>query len=325
MVVAFVDDHRKEFGVEPICRVLSQHGVPIAPNSYYAHRRRAESTRSVRDQLVLAEIIRVFHDPDLGRGLYGARKVAAQLAREGGVDGLSVSRRKVERLMRTAGLQGVVRGRGLRTTRPDTSGQVSRPADLVDRDFTATAPNRLWVVDFTYVATWSGFAFTAFVSDVFSRRIVGWRTAGNMLTALPLDALEMALWTRQRAGHTDEAGRLDGLIHHSDAGRQYVSIRYSNRLADAGAVASIGSVGDSYDNAQAESLIGLYKAECVRPDGPWRGPEDLELATLSWVHWFNSTRLHSSFGHAPPIEFEEAYHRQNDSRQQPLPGELTRH
>jgi putative transposase len=325
VVVGFVDAHRDRFGVEPICRVLSQHGVKIAPNSYYAHRARVASARSVRDEQVLAQVTRVFWDPNLGRGLYGARKVTAQLAREGGVDGLPVSRRQVERLMRTAGLQGVVRGRRLRTTRPEPSGTVPRPADLVGRDFTAPAPNRLWVVDFTYVATWSGFAFTAFVSDVFSRRIVGWRTAGNMLTALPLDALEMALWTRGREGRVGHGGRLDGLIHHSDAGRQYVSIRYSNRLADAGALASIGSVGDSYDNAQAESLIGLYKAECVRRDGPWRGVDDLELATLSWVHWFNTTRLHSSLGHVPPVELEENYYRQNDSRQHPLPGELTRH
>ena len=246
MVVAFVDDHRKEFGVEPICRVLTEHKIKIAPNSYYAHQARPPSARARRDERVLAEIIRIYEDPVLGRGLYGARKVHAQLAREGGVDGLPVSRRQVERLMRTAGLQGVVRGRKFRTTRPDTRGRVPRPADLVRQDFTAEAPNQLWVVDFTSVATWSGFAFTAFVSDLFSRRIVGWRTAGNMLTALPLDALEMALWTRDREGHTGDDGRLDGLIHHSDAGRQYVSIRYSDRLADAGAVASIGSVGDSH-------------------------------------------------------------------------------
>ncbi len=324
MVVAFIDAHRARFGVEPICRVLTQHGVPIAPNSYYAHRTRGTSARTVRDARVGAAIDRVFHDPNLGRGLYGARKVTAQIAREGGVDGQPVSRRKVERLMRTVGLQGIVRGRKFRTTRPDTSGQVPRPADLVGRNFTAPAPNRLWVVDFTYVPTWSGFAFTAFVTDVYSRRIVGWRTASRMPTELPLDALEMALWTRQRAGHT-AGGRLDRLIQHSDAGRQYTAIRYADRLAQAGALASIGTVGDSFDNALAESVIGLYKAECVRPDGPWRGPDDLELATLSWVHWFNTARLHSSIGHVPPVEFEDAYYRQNTSRQQPLPGELTRH
>jgi putative transposase len=162
----------------------------------------------------------------------------------------------------------------------------------VNRDFSAQAPNRLWLVDFTYVPTWSGMAFTAFVSDAYSRRIVGWRVASSMPTSLPLDALEMALWTRERAGHASE-GRLEGLIQHSDAGSQYTSLRYSQRLADAGAVASIGSVGDSYDNAQAESLIGLYKLECVRRDGPWRGVDDLELATLNWIHWFNHQRLHS--------------------------------
>jgi putative transposase len=182
----------------------------------------------------------------------------------------------------------------------------------------------LWVVDFTYVPTWSGMVFTAFVSDVFSRRIVGWRTASSMPTALPLDALEMALWTRQREGHS-EHGRLDGLIHHSDAGSQYVSIRYSERLADAGAVASIGTVGDSYDNAQAESLIGLYKLECVRHEGPWRSVDDLELGTLNWVHWFNEHRLHSALGHVPPAEFEHEHYRRIMPAQQPLSGEPARH
>ena len=322
MVVAFVDDHRERFGVEPICRVLSEHGVPIAPNSYYAHKVRPPSARAGRDARVLSEIVRVFTGPTLGRGLYGVRKVHAQLAREGGVDGVAVSRRQVERLMRSAGLQGARRGKAFKTTRPDTS--APRPSDLVQRRFTAPEPNRLWVVDFTYVATWSGTAFTAFVSDVFSRRIVGWRTAAAMPTSLPLDALEMALWTREREGHT-HAGRLDGLVHHSDAGSQYTSIRYSDRLADAGAVASIGSVGDSYDNAQAESLIGLYKLECVRHEGPWRGVDDLELATLNWVHWFNEHRLHSSIGNVPPVEFETEYYRQINPRPQPRPGELARH
>jgi putative transposase len=185
----------------------------------------------------------------------------------------------------------------------------------VQRDFTAPAPNRLWLVDFTYVPTWSGMAFTAFVHDAFSRRIVGWRTASAMPTELPLDALEMALWTRQRAGED-----VAGVIQHSDAGSQYTAIRYQDRLADAGAVASIGSVGDSYDNAQAESLIGLYKTECTRRDGPWRSVEDLELATLSWVHWFNTTRLHSALGHRPPVEVEQEYYRSITAEQQPLPA-----
>jgi len=210
----------------------------------------------------------VHGDPGIGRGLYGVRKVHAQLVREGGVAGVPVSRRVVARLMRTDGLRGAVRGRQFRTTRPDSC--APRPPDLVKRDFSASRPNLLWLVDFTYVATWSGMAFTAFVHDAFSRRIVGWRTAASMPTSLPLDALEMALWTRERAGQTTD-GRLDGLIHHSDAGSQYCAIRYSDRLADAGALASIGTVGDSYDNAQAESLIGLYKTECVKREGPWRG------------------------------------------------------
>jgi putative transposase len=322
VVVAFVDDHRERFGVEPICRVLSEHGIQIAPNSYYAHKLRGPSARALRDERVLAEIVRVHTDPRIGRGLYGVRKVHAQLVREGGVDGLPVSRRLVERLMRAAGLQGARRGKAFRTTRVDRS--APRPPDLVQRSFQAAQPNRLWVVDFTYVPTWSGTAFTAFVSDVFSRRIVGWRTASTMPTSLPLDALEMALWTREREGHAD-GGRLDGLVHHSDAGSQYVSIRYSDRLADAGALASIGSVGDSYDNAQAESLIGLYKLECVRHEGPWRGVDDLELATLNWVHWFNEHRLHSSIGHLPPAEFERDYYRQINPQPQPRPGELARH
>jgi putative transposase len=178
---------------------------------------------------------------------------------------------------------------------------------------------------YTYVATWSGMAFTAFVSDVFSRRIVGWRTTCSMPTALPLDALEMALWTRDRAGHTDPDGRLEGLIHHSDAGSQYTAIRYAERLADAGALASIGSVGDSFDNAMAESVIGLYKTECVRHDGPFRSVDDLELATLSWVHWFNTNRLHSALHYVTPIEYETEYYRQINTRQLPLPGEPALH
>lgn len=312
--MAFIDDHKQRFGVEPICRVLTEHGVKIAPSSYYAARSRPPSARAARDRVLLAEIVRVHSDPQLGRGLYGARKVWHQLRREG----IEVPRCRVERLMRQAGLRGVRRGRPMITTKADRA--AVRPPDLVERDFTATRPNQLWVVDFTYVPTWSGMAFTAFVSDVFSRRIVGWRTAPSMPTELPLDALEMALWARARAGEP-----VDGLVHHSDAGAQYTAIRYASRLLDAGAVASIGSVGDSYDNALAESVIGLYKTECVRHEGPWRGVDDLELATLSWVHWFNQTRLHSSIGNVPPVEFESLYYRHNEPAQPPLAGEPSLH
>jgi putative transposase len=304
--VAFIDAHRDRFGVEPICRVLSAHGITIAPSGYYAHRARPPAPRRLRDERVLAEIRRIHADPQRGRGVYGARKVWHQLRRDGGVDGRPVPRCQVERLMHTAGLRGVVRGAAVVTTTPDKA--ALRPPDLVDRDFTAVRPNRLWVVDFTYVPTWSGTVFTAFVCDAYSRRIVGWRTSASMPTELPLDALEMALWTRAVAGHTVD-GRLDGLIHHSDAGSQYTAIRYAQRLVDAGVLASIGSVGDSYDNALAESVIGLYKTECVRPAGPWRGMDELELATLDWVHWFNHHRLHGALGHRTPVEYEAAYHR----------------
>jgi putative transposase len=268
----------------------------------------------VRDEQLLIQIRRVHSDRAIGRGLYGARKVWHAMRREG----QPVARCTIERLMRGAGLTGARRGRRTVTTRPDPS--AARPPDLVERNFTAPAPNRLWVVDFTYVPTWSGTVFTAFVTDVYSRRIVGWRTATSMPTALPLDALEMALWTRTRAGHT-----VDGLVHHSDAGSQYTSIRYAERLLHAGALASIGSVGDSYDNALAESTIGLYKTELVRHEGPWRGAEDLELATLSWVHWFNTSRLHSALGHRPPAEYENDYYRQHTAQQRPLLAEPSLH
>jgi putative transposase len=298
VVVAFIDAHKDAFGVEPICRVLRQHDVAkIAPSTYYAAKSRPPSARSVRDEELLVEIRRVHADRKLGRGLYGAEKVWRQLQREN----IAVARCTVERLMRQAGLRGVRRGRQFVTTKPDAA--AARPPDLVGRNFHAERPNALWVVDFTYVPCWSGMAFTAFVSDVFSRRIVGWRTATSMPTELPLDALEMALWIRARDGKS-----LDGLIHHSDAGSQYTAIRYANRLLDAGAVASIGTVGDSFDNALAESVVGLYKTECVRHDGPFRGVDDLELATADWVWWFNHNRLHGSIGQVPPVEYEAAYY-----------------
>jgi putative transposase len=325
VVTAFIDMNKDVFGVEPICAVLSEHGVKIAPSTYYARKSRAPSARAVRDTGLGEEIWRVFHDRELGRGLAGARKVWRLLKREGVEERFGpIARCTVERLMRDMGLQGMRRGpKRVRTTIPD--GTAERPSDLVGRDFTASAPNRLWVVDFTYVPTWTGMAFTAFVTDVCSRRIVGWRTASRMPTELPLDALEMALWTRAREGATDDQGRLAGLVQHSDAGSQYVAFRYTERLTAAGAVASIGTVGDSYDNALAESVIGLYKNECVKHDGPFRTVDDLELGTLSWVHWFNHQRLHSSIGYMTPMEFEQEYYRQNTSQERPLPGELALH
>jgi len=316
VVTAFIDGHRNRFGVEPICRVLTEHGCKIAPSTYYAAKSRAVSARAVRDAELKPLIAAVHADREKGRGVAGVRKVWHHLRR----DGVVVARCTVARLMRELGLRGIVRGRQFITTRPDPAPAAPRPPDLVDRVFTASRPNKLWVVDFTYAATATRMGFTAFVCDVYSRRIVGWRTADRMPTELPLDALEMALWVRGRAGHS-----VDGVVHHSDAGSQYTAIRYSTRLLDAGAVASIGSVGDSYDNAMAESVIGLYKNECVKIDGPFMTVDELELATLSWVHWFNEHRLHSSIGYLPPVEYEQAYYRQIASQQHPLSGELTLH
>ena len=307
--------HKERFGVEPICAVLREQGWPIAPSTYYAHKTRPPSARARRDEHVLAEIRRVHSERTIGRGLYGARKVWSHLRHEydhGQHPELGpVPRCQVERLMRLDGLRGARRGKQFVTTKADPA--ATRPADHVRRNFTAEAPNRLWVVDFTYVPTWERVGFTAFVSDVCSRRIVGWRTAASMPTELPLDALEMAIWIRARNGEP-----IDGVIHHSDAGSQYTAIRYALRLTDVGAVASIGTVGDSYDNALAESVIGLYKTECVRHDGPFRTVDELELATCDWVHWFNNTRLHSRIGYTTPVDYEAEYYRQNNSRQQPL-------
>ena len=253
----------------------------------------------MRDRQLLTEIVRVHCDRNLGRGLYGARKVWHQLKREGH----QVPRCQVERLMGTAGLRGARRGsKPVSTTRADPL--AVRPPDLVDRVFRADRPNQLWVVDFTYVATWSGMAFTAFVTDVFSRRLVGWRCHASMPTALPLDALEMALWTRQRTGKD-----VTGLIHHATpAASTPPSATATGSPTPARSPSA--AVGDSYDNALAETVVGLYKTECVRHDGPFRGVHDLELATLSWVHWFNTDRLHSSIGNIPPIEYENNHYRQ---------------
>jgi putative transposase len=328
VVTRFIDEHRDRqtaglrWGVEPICAELSKHGCGIAPSTYYAAKTRSPSPRSLRDAIVLEHVQRVHASPMIGRRVYGARKVWHELAREQRrgehLELGPVPRCQVERLMRTHGLRGVRRGGTFVTTRPDSA--AVRPPDLVKRNFRASRPNELWVVDFTYVPTWAGTVFSAFVTDVFSRRIVGWRTKATMPTELPLDALEMALWTRRQANEL-----VEGLVHHSDAGTQYTSIRFGHRLADAGAVASIGTVGDSYDNAMAESVIGLYKTECVRHEGPWRGVDDLELATLNWVWWFNQIRLHGEIGHVPPIEFENDYYRQMNPQPQPRLGEPSLH
>jgi putative transposase len=288
---AFIEEHRDVFGVEPICRCLG-----IAPSTYYAvcARRRVPAARTQRDRELLAEIRRVY---DASGGLYGARKVWWQLQAEG----VRVARCTVERLMRGAGLAGVLRGKRRRTTIPGEHAE--RPVDLVERDFTATAPNRLWVADFTYVATWSGVVYVAFLVDAFSRRIVGWKADTTMKTSLVLDTLEMALWTRGRAGLPVGAG----LVHHHDNGSQYLSFAFTQRLIEAGVDASVGSVGDAYDNALAESTIGLYKTEKIRRDGPWKTLADVELATLEWVDWFNTTRLHSACGRLSPAQYEQRY------------------
>lgn len=314
MVVAFVDEYRARFGVEPICRVLSEHGVPIAPSGYYAHKKRPPSARALSDAYVWEQIEAIQADPKKGRGVAGYRKMWHLLTR----DGVDAPRCQVQRLMRAHGMKGLVRGKQFVTTRPDPS--APRPEDHVQRNFTASRPDELWIVDFTYVPTWAGMAFTAFVKDVYSRRIVGWRTHHQMPTELPLDALEMALWVRERANHD-----VTGVVHHSDAGSQYTAIRYAERLAEVGAIASIGSVGDSYDNAMAESVISLYKAECVKIDGPFKTADDLELATLMWVDWYNTGRLHSSIGYVPPAEYEATYYATTNPQDQPVPGEHALH
>ena len=289
----FIDDHRDVYGVEPICRV-----IPIASSTYYAFKAREvdpslRSARSKRDEKLKPEIQRVW---DENLQVYGAEKVWRQLNRED----ITVARCTVERLMRDMGLEGTVRGRRCRTTVP--AEEADRPLDLVERNFTAERPNRLWVADLTYVSTRRGFTYVAFVIDAFSRRIVGWSASRSPRTDLALDALEQALWDR-----TDDS--TDGLVHHSDRGGQYLGIRYTERLAESGIEASVGSRGDSYDNALAETIIGLYKAEVIYKRGPWNGLEDVELATLEWVWWFNHHRLLSSIGHVPPAEYEENFHR----------------
>ena len=289
-MMAFIDAHRDQYGVEPICREL-----PIAPSTYYEHKaRQAAPTRLPprlqRDQALVPQIRRVYEE---NFGVYGARKIWRQLGRED----IGIARCTVERLMRSLGLQGVVRGRKCRTTIAPTGAE--RPLDRVNRQFQASRPNELWVADFTYVATWAGFVYVAFVIDVFARRIIGWRVARSMQAELVLDALEQALWSRSAT---------KGVVHHSDRGSQYLSIRYSERLTEAGAQPSVGSVGDSYDNALAETIIGLYKTELIHRRGPWRHLEAVEYATLEWVDWFNHRRLLEPIGNVPPAELEAAYY-----------------
>ena len=295
MMVVFIDDHRKAYGVEPICRVL-----PIAPSTYFRHKAAQRdparrSARAQRDAVLRAIIRRIWTEH---HQVYGPRKVWRQMGREG----LRVARCRVRRLMRELGLAGAVRGRAWTTT-TQSQPEANRPGDLVDRQFTATRPNQLWVADFTYVATWRGFVYVAFVIDVFARRIVGWRVASSLVTDFVLDALEQAIYDRCDA----DTG---ALVHHSDRGTQYLSMRYTDRLADAGIEPSVGSRGDSYDNALAESVIGLFKTEVIRRLGPWRHLEAVEFATLDWVDWFNHRRLLEPIGYVPPAEYEARYYEQ---------------
>jgi putative transposase len=296
VIVAFINDHKDRFGVEPICRVLTEHGCKIAPSTFYDNLNRQPSKQKLRDTDLIAVIEQAREKRFVE--LFGARKMWLHLR---GL-GHDVARCTVERLMAQLGITGVVRGTTPRTTIADE--KAARPADLVDRNFTASAPNRLWVADFTYVATWTGTVYVAFIIDVFSRRIIGWRAATDMTTPLVLDALEMALWTRRKDGTTD----LTGLVHHTDAGSQYTSIAFTQRLTDAGVDASVGSVGDAYDNALAETHMGLFKTELIHSYGPWKGLNDVEAATLDWVHWFNTARPHESIQDLTPIQAEQTHY-----------------
>jgi putative transposase len=291
-MIAFIDDHREAYGVEPICKIL-----PIAPSTYHAHvAKRADpaklSARGKRDMALKAEIRRVFAK---NFEVYGARKVWRQLRREGN----DVARCTVERLMRQMGLRGAIRGKPVRTTVSDKAAPC--PLDRVNRQFHAPRPNALWLSDFTYVATWQGFVYVAFVIDAYARRIIGWRASRTAHAGFVLDALEQALHDRRPV----RGGRL---VHHSDRGVQYVSIKYTERLVEAGIEPSVGSVGDSYDNALAETINGLYKAEVIHRRGPWRSFEAVEFATLEWVDWFNNRRLLQPIGYITPAEAEERYY-----------------
>ena len=294
--MSFVDGQKDRadgglrWGVESICRVLCEHGWQIAPATYYAAKTRPPSARSVRD-IQLKTVIAGVHEANYG--VYGVRKVHAELRRQG----VEAGRDQVGRLMRELGLCGVRRGKFKRTTISDPA--AVRPVDRVRRNFTAPGPDRLWVCDLTYIRTWVGFAYLALVIDVFSRRVLGWAVAGHMRTGLVLEALQMAIWTRHK--------QISGLVHHTDAGSQYLAIRYTETLAAAGALTSVGSVGDSYDNALAESTIGQIKAELIHRAGPWRSIEALEFAMFEYLDWWNHRRLHGEIGMIPPVEKETAY------------------
>ena len=308
-MITFIDREKERFGVEPICRVLTAQDCKIAPSTYYARKTRPPSARATRDAVWVPVLMALWVS---NYRVYGAHKLwrAAQRA------GHEIGRDQVARLMRTMEIKGVTRMRRVITTRSDDS--ASRAPDLVKRDFTAESPNRLWVTDLTYVPTWSGVAYVCFIIDAYSRTIVGWRVASHMRTTMVLDAIEMARWSR--------GTQLAGLRCHSDAGSQFTSIRYGERLAELGAQPSIGTVGDSYDNALAESANGLYKTECVKHDGPFRTVNELELATCSWVHWYNHNRSHSSIGYNTPIGYENAYYNQiNNTEQHQLSGKTSLH
>ncbi len=293
-MVSFIDEHRAQCGVESICSQL-----PIAPSVYYEHKAREADPERLplrirRDVAMSGEIQRVYQE---NFQVYGARKVWRQMGREE----IDIARCTVERLMRSLGLKGVRRGKQCRTTIPDT--RADRHLDLVQRQFKAARPNELGVADFTFVAIWAGFVYVAFVIDVFARRVIGWRVARSMKTDLVLDALEQALWARSEVA---------GVIHHSDRGSQYLSIRYSERMTAAGVEPSVGTTGDYYDNALAETIIGLYKTEVIYHRGPWRNIDAVEYATLEWVDWFNIRRLLEPIENIPPAEFEMAYYRQQE-------------
>ena len=302
MIVNYIEQHKDQYGVEPICAALTSAELSVAPSTYYAAVTRPPSARSVRDEELKVVIAKVHKD---NYGVYGIRKMHAQLAREPVLaDTKPVARCTTQRLMKDLGLRGISRAKGPRTTiagcGPDT-----RP-DLVDRDFTAAAPDQLWVADITYCRTFAGWVYAAFILDVCSRRVVGWQLSTSLRTDLALDALNMGLWTRAHDGHDTSA-----LVHHSDRGVQYLAIRYTERLAEAGVVASVGSKGDSYDNAMAEAFNSLFKAELIRNLGPWKNIDDLEIAVAEYIDWFNFRRLHGELGLIPPVEFEELHRSHN--------------